>query len=112
MRTGFVRALALTVGLAVTAFSGAALGAGAEKEKQVSGPEKNDCLVMNGKSYRWQANIDPDVLDSSFYAKDIKSGELVAGPIKQDRNINRTTDIGVVGLYKLDPACAAFALKQ
>lgn len=109
MQKGLIRALALVVGIAATAFSGAALGAEAEKAKRPAGPDENNCLVMNGKGYKWEANADPD---SAFYAADIKSGKLVKGPVKQDRNINRTTEIDVSGLYRPDPACAAPALTQ
>lgn len=109
MQKGLVRALALVAGIAVTAFSGAALGADADKAKQPAGPDENNCLVMNGKGYRWEANADPD---SAFYAADIKSGKLVKGPIKRDRNINRTTDIDVSGLYRPDAACAGPALTK
>jgi len=104
MQKGLIRALALVAGIAVTAFSGVALGADAEKGKKPVQPDANNCLVMGGKTYRWLANVDPD---APFYAADIKSGKLAEGPIKQDRNINATTDINVIGVYVLDGKCPA-----
>ena len=60
------------------------------------------CLVQDGKGYKWDSHVDKD---SSFYDAKIKAGDAVKGPIYTDRNLNRTTEIGVVGIYFKDPSC-------
>lgn len=82
----------------------AALGAvftGAAMAEDVK-PHTETCLVQNGQGFKWEANVDKD---SSFYDADIKAGKVVKGPIMTDRNLNRTTEIGVIGIYKKDASC-------
>jgi hypothetical protein len=87
----------LMIGAALlgTVFTGSAI---AEEIKAHS----ETCLVQNGQGYKWKENVDKD---SSFHDAKIKTGEVVKGPIFTDRNLNRTTEIGVVGIYFKDPSC-------
>ena len=98
--TGLMTGLALVAGMA---FGGAAL---ADEVKAVTEPDAQGCIVRNGQGYKWGANIDKDSVDSPFYSADLKAGKVITGPIKKDRNLNRTTDIGVIGIYNKDMSCA------
>ncbi len=60
------------------------------------------CYVHNGQGYKWSSNIDKD---ASGYDKDIADGKAVKGPVMSNRNLNRTTEIGVTGLYLRDASC-------
>ena len=102
MQKGIVAASSLGL-LLGTVFAGAVMGE--ELKVKVAEPDERGCIVRNEQGYKWDANIDKDSVDSPFYAADLKSGKMIAGPIKKDRNINRTTEIGVVGMYKKDPSC-------
>lgn len=99
MKMGFMAgALALTMGMA---FSGAAMA----EDTKVTEPDAQGCIVRNGQGYKWEANIDKDSVDSPFYKDDLKSGNMITGPIKIDRNRNRTTSIGVIGIFIKSPSC-------
>lgn len=99
MKTGMLAgALALTMGMA---FSSAAMA----EDTKVTEPDARGCIVRNGQGYKWEANVDKDSVDSPFYKDDLKSGNMITGPIKKDRNLNRTTDIGVIGIFKKSPSC-------
>ena len=100
MKKGLLAASGLGL-LLGTVFTGAVMAEGIK----VADPDERGCIVRNGAGYKWDANIDKDSVDSPFYAADLKSGKALVGPIKKDRNLNRTTDIGVVGVYKKDTFC-------
>ena len=101
MKKGIMMASGLAGLLLGTVFTGAVMG----EEIKAPGPDERGCIVRNGAGYKWDANIDRDTTDSPFYAADLKSEKALIGPIKKDRNSNRITEIGVIGIYKKDPSC-------